>query len=282
MDILEKITARKKEYLIERKNTADGLKILDIMGERESDSKIIKEKLGAVYNRKKQPLSLYKALKDNPDISIIAEIKKASPSKGIIRENFDHMEIAKAYLESDVQAMSILTERDFFMGREEYLTDVSRISDIPILRKDFIVDEFQIYEAYALGADAVLLIMAELDDKDAKRFKTAADKLSLECLVETHNEEEIERALKIGADIIGINNRDLKTFVTDIKNTEKLIGYIPDDKAIVSESGIKNAADLEYLKSIGADGTLIGEAFTGREDIKKAVCDMRDRREPIG
>lgn len=282
MDILEKITARKKEYLIERKNTADGLKILDIMGERESDSKIIKEKLGAVYNRKKQPLSLYKALKDNPDISIIAEIKKASPSKGIIRENFDHMEIAKAYLESDVQAMSILTERDFFMGREEYLNDVSRISDIPILRKNFIVDEFQIYEAYALGADAILLIMAELDDKDAKRFKTAADKLSLECLVETHNEEEIERALKIGADIIGINNRDLKTFVTDIKNTEKLIGYIPDDKAIVSESGIKNAADLEYLKSIGADGTLIGEAFTGREDIKKAVCDMRDRREPIG
>ena len=282
MDILEKITARKKEYLIERKNTADGLKILDIMGERESDSKIIKEKLGAVYNRKKQPLSLYKALKDNPDISIIAEIKKASPSKGIIRENFDHMEIAKAYLESDVQAMSILTERDFFMGREEYLTDVSRISDIPILRKDFIVDEFQIYEAYALGADAILLIMAELGDKDAKRFKTAADRLSLECLVETHNEEEIERALNIGADIIGINNRDLKTFVTDIKNTEKLIGYIPNDKAIVSESGIKNAADLEYLKSIGADGALIGEAFTGRDDIKKAVCDMRGRREPIG
>ena len=191
------------------------------------------------------------------------------------------MEIAKAYLESDVQAMSILTERDFFMGREEYLTDVSRISDIPIFRKDFIVDEFQIYETYALGADAVLLIMAELDDKDAKRFKTVADKLSLECLVETHNEKEIERALNIGADIIGINNRDLKTFVTDIKNTEKLIGYIPNDKAIVSESGIKNAADLEYLKSIGADGALIGEAFTGREDIKKAVGDMRDRREPI-
>ncbi|HIW56833.1 MAG TPA: indole-3-glycerol phosphate synthase TrpC [Firmicutes bacterium] len=252
------------------------------MGESEADSKIIKEKLGVVYNRKKQPLSLYKALKDNPDISIIAEIKKASPSKGIIREDFDHMEIAKAYLESDVQAMSILTERDFFMGREEYLTDVSRISDIPILRKDFIVDEFQIYEAYALGADAVLLIMAELDDKDAKRFKTAADKLSLECLVETHSKEEIERALNIGADIIGINNRDLKTFVTDIKNTEKLIGYIPNDKAIVSESGIKNAADLEYLKSIGADGALIGEAFTGRDDIKKAVCDMRGRREPIG
>ncbi len=282
MDILEKITARKKEYLIERKNTAAGLKILDIIDESEADSKKLKEKLGAVYNRKKRPLSLYKALKDNPDISIIAEIKKASPSKGIICEDFDHMDIAKAYLESDVQAMSILTERDFFMGREEYLTDVSRISDIPVLRKDFIVDEFQIYEAYALGADAILLIMAELDDKDAKRFKTAADKLSLECLVETHNEEEIERALKIGADIIGINNRDLKTFVTDIKNTEKLIGYIPDDKAIVSESGIKNAANLEYLKSIGADGTLIGEAFTGREDIKRAVGDMRGRREPIG
>lgn len=193
-------------------------------------------------------------------ISIIAEIKKASPSKGIIIENFNHKSIAGIYEEINIDAISILTEEHFFKGRNEYIKDVKEITTKPLLRKDFIIDEYQIYQAYEIGADAILLIATILDGK-LKSFYDLASSLGLHVLIEVHNERELEEALETGGRIIGINNRDLKSFQVTLSYTEDLIKYIPKDKIVVSESGIATAEDIKYLKSLEVDGVLIGEAF---------------------
>ncbi|MEG6566217.1 indole-3-glycerol phosphate synthase TrpC [Thermoanaerobacterium saccharolyticum] len=194
------------------------------------------------------------------DISIIAEIKKASPSKGIMVEDFDHIKIAKLYENADVDAISVLTERNYFKGDDAYINDVKEVTSKPILRKDFIFDEYQIYESKLIGADAVLLIVAVLGD-DLKKFYDTAKKIGLNAIVEVHDERELEIALNANVDILGINNRDLKDFRIDLSTTERFIRYVPSSVLLVSESGIKTSDDVKFLKSLGVNAVLIGETF---------------------
>ncbi|MFZ5987171.1 MAG: indole-3-glycerol phosphate synthase TrpC [Bacillota bacterium] len=217
----------------------------------------------------------YSAIKRDENISIIAEVKKASPSKGIIKENFDPLAIAKEYSESNVQAISVLTEKNFFLGDDEYLIRVRQSSSLPVLRKDFIIDIWQVYQSRCLGADAILLIVSLLSDEDLKKFQIVAGILGMQCLVEVHDKGELERALESGAKIIGINNRDLKTFDVDLKTTEKLMNYIPHDRAVVSESGIKSPDDMKYLKELGVDAVLIGETFMRAPSIRGKIDELR-------
>lgn len=217
----------------------------------------------------------YSALKNNQDISIIAEVKKASPSKGIIKEDFDPLKIAKEYSESSVQAISVLTEKNFFQGDDEYLIRIRQAYPLPVLRKDFIIDIWQVYQSRCLGADAILLIVSLLSDEDLKKFQIVAGILGMQCLVEVHDKEEVDRALESGARIIGINNRDLKTFNVDLKTTEKLMNYIPHDRVVVSESGIKNSEDMNYLRELGVDAVLIGETFMRAESISEKINELR-------
>lgn len=215
-----------------------------------------------------------KALTDYDGVSIIAEIKKASPSKGLIRPVFDPVEIAGEYSESGIQAMSILTEPEYFKGDLKFVEAVTQRYDIPVLRKDFTVDEYMIYEAKLAGADAILLIMAALTDAEFKKFHRTADELGLDVLVETHNEEEVKRAIEYAA-IIGVNNRNLQTFEEDITTCERLLPLIPDSKVKVAESAIRSHRDYEYLQSLSFDAALIGEAFMREADVKSAVNRLR-------
>ncbi len=220
---------------------------------------------------------LYYALKKNKGIGIIAEIKKASPSKGIIRKDFKPAEIAREYCRSEADAISVLTEKDFFQGSQEHLCKVRQVSTLPVLRKDFIIDLWQIYESAFLGADAVLLITSILTDEELKKFQTVAEILGMNCLVEAHDIEETKRAVKSGAKIIGINNRDLGTFEVDISTTEKLLNYIPNDRVVVSESGINTYEDMSFLERLGVDGVLIGESLMRAESISKKLDELREK-----
>lgn len=208
-------------------------------------------------------------------LSIIAEVKKASPSKGVIRADFAHMAIARDYLASDVQAISVLTETAFFQGSPDYLSDIRAISDIPLLRKDFIIDVYQIYEAYVLGADAILLIAALLTDQQLREFGRIAHGLGLQCLVEVHGEPDLLRVLDVGFKVIGINNRNLHTFEENLTVTARLAEKIPSDRVIVGESGIRQPSDLHYMHKCGVDAVLIGEAFMRCDDIPAAVERLR-------
>ncbi|MBF0483713.1 MAG: indole-3-glycerol phosphate synthase TrpC [Candidatus Omnitrophica bacterium] len=207
-------------------------------------------------------------------INLIAEIKKASPSLGLIREKFDVLKIAEAYANNGAAAFSILTEEKYFLGKPAYMRQVADQFKMPILRKDFIIDEGQIYETQYLGASAVLLIVAILTDIQIKNFITVASQLDLDCLVEVHDEAELNRALKCGAEIIGINNRDLKTFNVDLAVCEKLIPLIPKDKVIVAESGLKTREDILRVKQAGAHAVLMGEVFMRSDDIGAKIKEL--------
>ncbi|HPD01279.1 MAG TPA: indole-3-glycerol phosphate synthase TrpC [Acetivibrio sp.] len=222
-----------------------------------------------------KPLDFYSALKNKDSVSIIAEVKKASPSKGLIKVDFDPERIAKEYIDSSVQAISVLTEKNFFQGNEEYIVKIRRFCPLPVLRKDFIIDLWQVYQSRCIGADAILLIVSLLSDEDLKKFQIVAGILGMQCLVEVHDEAELERALESGAKIIGINNRDLKTFEVDIKNTEKLLSHIPNDRVVVSESGIRSNEDIKYLYDLGVDAVLIGETFMRAQSIREKIKELR-------
>jgi len=198
-------------------------------------------------------------------LSIIAEVKKASPSKGLIDPNFDPVKTALNYEKYAVDAISVLTEKKYFLGDDKNIGLVKENTSMPILRKDFIIDKYQIYQSISLGADAILLITSVLKDK-LKSYYELATGLGLHCLVEVHNRAEIELSLESGCKIIGINNRNLNDFHVDIHTTEKLMKYIPKDKIVVSESGISSINDISYLKSIGANAVLIGESFMRNPD----------------
>ena len=252
-------------------------KILDSTRVRVEKAKELLSPKELIYKLEKTELSEPKfkeGLVSLNDVSVIAEIKKASPSKGLIRPDFDHMQIAAQYAGCDVQALSILTEPEYFKGDIKFVRDIKNNFSVPVLRKDFVVDEYQLYEAKLYGADAVLLIMAALSDAEYKRFSLLAKELKLDALVETHNEEEVKRAVEYG-DIIGVNNRNLATFEEDITTCEKLLPYIPDGKVRVAESAIRSHADFEYLRSLHYDAALIGEAFMREDDIKAAVRRLR-------
>ncbi len=194
------------------------------------------------------------------EISIIAEIKKASPSKGIILENFNHVEIAKIYEYISIDAVSVLTEKNFFKGNDRYIKEVKKVNSKPILRKDFIIDPYQIYQSKAIGADAILLIVSILKHK-LKEYYDLARNLGLQCLVEVHDDEELKVAMESGCSIIGVNNRNLKDFTENLKNTERLMKNIPSEIVVVSESAIKTPEDIRYLRGLGVSAVLIGETF---------------------
>jgi indole-3-glycerol phosphate synthase len=203
--------------------------------------------------------------------AIIAEIKKASPSAGVIAKLFDPVAIAKNYERAGADAISVLTDTQFFQGQLDYLAQVRETVTLPLLRKDFILDEVQIAESAAAGADAILLIVAALEQKQLVDLREAAEKYQLDALVEVHTMEELDRALEAGAKIIGINNRDLATLDVDLSTAEKLSRQVPDDVVLVSESGIKSAEDVARMKRCGIDAILVGEALMRGETSIEAL-----------
>ncbi len=219
------------------------------------------------------PRPFYKALAA-PGLSFICEVKKASPSKGIIAQDFPWQEIAKDYEEGGAAAISVLTEPEFFLGSRQYLREISAKVKIPTLRKDFIIDEYQIYEAKLWGAKAVLLICALLEKETLAAYIKIADELALDCLVEIHNEEEAREAIEAGARVIGINNRDLVTFNVDTGLAARLRKLLPAGTLSVAESGIKSADDVRELKDIGIDAVLIGESLMRAADRKAFLAEL--------
>lgn len=208
-------------------------------------------------------------------VSFICEIKKASPSKGVIAEDFPYRAIAREYEEAGADCISVLTEPDYFMGSTEYLRDIRQEVKIPILRKDFTIDEYMIYEAKVIGADAVLLICSLLNENTIRQWITLCDQLGLSALVETHDAEEITMAVNAGARIIGVNNRDLKTFQVDINNCLRLRKDVPENILFVAESGIQTREDIKALEEGQVNGVLIGETFMRSPDKKETLQKLR-------
>lgn len=225
-----------------------------------------------------RPRGFEKALISNGDIRLICEIKRKSPSKGIIRRDFDPVSLAKSFEEGGASAISVLTEPDYFGGTSEFLGLVKKSVDIPVLRKDFIFDPYQIYESLALGADAVLLIVSILDGDLLRELISIAGELGLDPLVEVHNEWELEIALSSGAKLIGINNRNLKTFNVDINTSLELAKKIPAEKTVVSASGIKTYKDIKALLGVGIYAFLIGEGLMEADDISLKISEYFGNR----
>src|SRR3989338_5535612 len=207
-------------------------------------------------------------------VNLIAEIKRASPSRGMLRQDFDVLKLAKIYVDAGAAALSVLTEEKYFLGKPMYVTSVSEHYSVPVLTKDFIIHEGQIFETFSCGSSAVLLIVAILSDAELKHLLEVAHAMDLDCLVEVHDEMELARALKAGAEIIGVNNRDLSTFDIDLKVSERLIPQIPKDKIIVAESGIKTHNEVNLLKDLGAHAVLIGETFMKTPDMAGKIKEV--------
>ncbi len=224
------------------------------------------------------PRNVHPFLRSTPEdpYRIIAEVKKASPSKGIIREDFDPLVIAQAYEKGGASALSVLTEPHWFKGNIEYLGMIRRYVGIPLLRKDFIIDQYQLVEAVAYGADFVLLIAKALSRKELKELLEYTRHLGMEALVEIHDKADLVKAIFAGADIIGINHRNLETFEMDMSLSEKLIPLIPNSKIIVAESGINDHETVVELSKIGADAFLVGEHFMRQEDITGALRELKE------
>lgn len=254
--ILEEIVDRKKAMLKEQKLYFS-----------------VKEFEKQIENMTRPPANFYEAI-GKKGLSIIGEIKKASPSKGMIKEDLDPIKAALEYKEA-VDAISILTEEKFFKGSPEYLRKVSSVVDIPLLRKDFIIDDLQIFEARALGASCILLIASILTDKKLKEFIKISEDLQMDALVEVHTEEEVSRSIEAGAKIIGINNRNLKDFTVDLNNTLRLRYLIPDEILVVSESGVNSKEDIELLREANIDGVLVGESFMRAENIARKAREFK-------
>ncbi len=211
------------------------------------------------------------------DMGFICEVKKASPSKGIIAEDFPYVKIAKDYEEAGASCISVLTEPDFFKGRDEYLTEIKRNVNIPILRKDFILEPYQIYQAKVIGADCILLICSLLKEETVREYIRLCDYLGLSALVEAHDEEEVKSAVRAGARIIGVNNRNLKTFEVDIHNSERLRNFVPEHLLFVAESGIKTPEDINTLRKAKVNAVLIGETLMRSSEKKKMLNELRGR-----
>ena len=255
MTILDKIIAYKKDEVAEAKS-ATPLSALDSLA-RETPSprgfeNALRKRAGDTY-------------------ALIAEIKKASPSKGLIRADFDPISLADAYARGGATCLSVLTDGPSFQGSPAHLRLARAQACLPIIRKDFMIDPYQIAEARAWGADCILLIMACLSDEAARDLSAAAQHYGLDVLIETHDEIEVERALKTGPGMIGVNNRNLKTFATDISTTERLAPLVPTDRLLVSESGINRNADLVRLRSAGAKAFLVGESLMRADNVEAAT-----------
>ncbi len=256
MSILEEICAKKMSHVSKMKQKC-GIRDIKALINEKGSRFIFEEAL--------------RAEKENGTPSIIAEIKKASPSKGVIRDSFDPKEIAKNYEEAGATCISCLTDEPYFQGRDHYLKDVKAVSTLPVLRKDFMVDLYQIYESRALGADAVLLIMAVLEDNVAQEMYALATQLGMSALFEVHTLEELNRALTLNPRLIGVNNRNLKTMEVSLDVSFDLAPLIPEDILKISESGITSAQDIQSLSHTGFDGFLIGETLMKTQDESDAL-----------
>lgn len=239
-----------------------------------------KEKISA-EEIKQRALSLpkgdfpFEAALKKSGLSFICECKKASPSKGLIAPDFPYLDIAKAYEAAGADAISILTEPEFFLGEDKFLSDIAAQVKLPCLRKDFVVDAYQIFQARILGASAVLLICTILNDLQLKNFLATADELGLSALVEAHDAHEVQRALDCGARIIGVNNRNLKDFSVDTDNSKRLRELVPLEKIFVSESGVQSADDVKKIRALGADAVLIGEVLMRAVDKRAKLDELR-------
>jgi len=246
--MLEKIVALKKEKVEQRK------KVLPLS--------CLKERIA----RQRPPLDFASALVGDR-IRLIAEVKQASPSRGVLNPNLNPTKLAKTYAEGGAAAISVLTEENYFKGSIDYLAAIREVVRLPLLRKDFIFDPYQVYESRAYGADALLLIAAILSRPQLEELLSLSHSLGLRCLVEVHKENEVERAVRSKARIIGINNRDLDTFNIDINTTRRLRPLIPKEKIVVSESGVKSRKDIEKLRKWGVNAILVGEALVTAGDV---------------
>lgn len=253
--MLDRIMARKKKEVEQRKKLAPAT--------------YLQERIA----RQKPVIDFAAALKGE-DLRLIAEVKQASPSRGVLIHNFDAIGLARTYVEGGAAAISVLTEEHYFMGGIEHLAAIRQVAGLPLLRKDFIFDPYQIYESRAHGADALLLIAAILGRAQLNELVSLSHSLGLECLVEVHNEDEVEEAILSKGRIIGINNRDLNTFVVDINTTGHLRPLIPKEKIVVSESGIKNRKDMETLRRWSVDAVLVGEALVNADDIRAKMREL--------
>jgi indole-3-glycerol phosphate synthase len=222
------------------------------------------------------PRDFLAALRAKSGIGLIAEVKKASPSAGLIREDFDPVEIAKIYESAGAACISCLTDEHYFQGKLEYLTAIRNAVSIPVMRKDFILDRYQVTEARAAGADCILLIAECLNDCTMRDLYFYASELGMECLVEVYDPENLDRVLKLEAPLVGINNRNLKTFVTDLKHSTDLAAQVPDTVYLVSESGIRQRSDVEHLLQFGVRGILVGETLMRQDDIAGKVHELID------
>ncbi len=220
------------------------------------------------------PRDFLAALKSATGVGLIAEVKKASPSAGLIREDFDPVEIARTYESAGAACISCLTDESYFKGKLEYLTAIRNAVEIPVMRKDFILDRYQVTEARAAGADCILLIAECLDDCTMRDLYFYSSELGMECLVEIYDPENLDRVLKLEAPLIGINNRNLRTFVTDLKHSTNLAARVPDSVYLVSESGIRERSDVEHLLQFGVRGILVGETLMRQENIAAKVREL--------
>ena len=214
--------------------------------------------------------NLQSSFQDNK-VALIAEVKKASPSKGVIREDFEPTEIAQAYKTAGASCLSVLTDTPYFQGQDEYLEQIKEVISLPLLRKDFMLVPYQIYESRALGADCILLIMAALQDKQARELYGTAKDLDMDVLVEVHNQEELDRAMLLSPDLVGVNSRNLKTLEVDIQTAHDLIRQMQDSVFKVAESGIYSNNDIKELTTSGAHGFLVGESLMRQENIVEAT-----------
>jgi len=260
--ILDEIVRHKKHEITELKNTYPLDKLKDDLQRFEPPRDF------------KKALVKCSSTKNNKLINIIAEVKKASPSKGIIRDDFNPVEIAKTYEENGAIAISVLTDKKYFQGDTEYLKQIKATTSIPILNKDFIIDPYQIYQARVFGADAVLLIAAIMKDDELSDYLDLSSQLGLHALVEVHTLKELKRVLSTNAQIIGINNRDLKSFNVNTNKSIQLAKHIPDAKTVVSESGIDNKEIILKLQENGIDAFLIGESLMKEKDYGKKLREL--------
>ncbi len=256
--ILDTILAHKQTEVAERKNRRS----VSELKSRVADLEPTRDFLGALQTPK---IGL---------VSLIAEVKKASPSAGIIRADFDPVQLARIYEQSGAACLSVLTDEQFFQGHDDYLTTIRAAVALPLLRKDFTVDAYQVYEARALGADAILLIVAALSPERIADYQSLALELGMAALVEVHTEEEMDVARAVGAKLIGINSRDLKTFVTDIGAVARLGARAPADVTLVAESGLKTPADVARVAQAGAKAILVGETLMRASDIGLAIKEL--------
>jgi len=261
-------------------DTPDVLKKILMRKVEEISAAVASESLSALSQRASHAssprgfLSALKARIDKGESAVIAEIKKASPSKGVIRENFNPSEIARSYAKGGAACLSVLTDKDFFQGSVDFLIEARSACDLPVIRKDFIIDQYQIYEARAMGADCVLLIVAALGDAMLSELYGLARHLDMDVLVEVHDQDELERALQLSPGMIGINNRDLRTFDVTLQTTLNLLGQIPDEVLVITESGILSRSDVQLMRDNKVNAFLVGEAFMRTESPGQTLSDL--------